>query len=68
MVLQCGTVTYASTHTSTNAENVKIASDVQISPYAEQTAWKYRIQDGQLQKRLWSLTYGHWIGEWIDIN
>lgn len=31
---------------------------------AEQTEWKYRVVDGKLQKRLWSLTYGIWLTDW----
>lgn len=31
---------------------------------AEQTEWRYRVVDGKLQKRLWSLTYGKWLTEW----
>lgn len=31
---------------------------------AEQTEWKYRVVDGKLQKRLWSITYGIWLTDW----
>ena len=33
---------------------------------AEQTKWYYRTHDGKLQKRLWSVTYGKWLTDWID--
>lgn len=58
--IQCGTVAYAGT--ITESANTTISN--QISTRAEQREWKFRIVNGQQQKRLWSVTYGHWIGEW----
>jgi len=39
-----------------------------ITPQAEETEWVYRqvIATGKYQKRLWSLTYGYWLTDWID--
>ena len=34
---------------------------------AEQTEWHYRINNGVLEKRLWSITYGRWLTDWIPI-
>lgn len=34
----------------------------------EETEWYYRIADGLFQKRLWSLTYGYWLTDWITIG
>lgn len=35
----------------------------------EETEWYYRItDDGLVQKRLWSLTYGYWLTDWITIG
>lgn len=32
----------------------------------EETKWYYRItDDGLLQMRLWSITYGYWKTDWI---
>ncbi len=31
---------------------------------AEETEWYYRVVDGKLQRRLWSITYGKWITDW----
>lgn len=49
-------------------------SDVEIiavrpgeSSRAEETAWYYRVHNGMLQTRLWSLTYGRWLTDWIDV-
>lgn len=50
-------------------------SDVEIiavkpgeSTRAEETAWFYRVHNGMLQTRLWSLTYGRWLTDWIDVG
>ena len=39
-----------------------------ITPNAEETEWIYRkiIATGKYQKRLWSITYGVWLTDWID--
>lgn len=38
-------------------------------PRWEETKWYYRItDDGLVQKRLWSLTYGYWLTDWITIG
>lgn len=34
----------------------------------EETEWYYRIADGLLQKRLWSITYGYWLTDWITVG
>lgn len=31
----------------------------------EQTVWFFRNNNGILEKRLWSLTYGRWLTDWI---
>ena len=38
--------------------------DTRITPMAEQTEWMYRVVNGDLQKRLWSITWGKWLTEW----
>lgn len=40
--------------------------DEQIEQRAEQTEWVYRYYNGKLQRRLWSITYGKWLTDWID--
>ena len=37
-----------------------------IEKRAEQTEWAYRYKNGKLQRRLWSITYGKWLTDWID--
>jgi hypothetical protein len=35
----------------------------------EETVWYYRTTDtGLFQKRLWSITYGYWLTDWITIG
>ena len=36
---------------------------------AEETQWVTRItEDGLIQARLWSITYGYWKTDWITIG
>lgn len=35
---------------------------------AEETQWVYRHWNGLLQARLWSITYGYWLTDWITIG
>ena len=39
-----------------------------VAPAAEQTVWYNRIYNGKLQKRLWSITWGEWLTDWIDVE
>ncbi len=38
------------------------------SPQAEETMWYTRQYNGKWQKRLWSITDGCWLTDWIDIE
>lgn len=38
------------------------------STRAEETIWYFRTINGIRQMRLWSLTYGKWLTDWIDIG
>lgn len=33
---------------------------------SEEVEWVYRTYQGKLQKRLWSITEGVWLTDWID--
>lgn len=35
---------------------------------AEETVWYYAAWDGNRYMRLWSLTYGKWLTDWIYIG
>lgn len=38
-----------------------------IQPRGEETRWYYRTVDGVKQMRLWSITYGRWLTDWITV-
>lgn len=42
--------------------------DAGISPLAEEFKVVYRYHDGKYQYRVWSLTYGYWVTDWIDME
>ena len=44
------------------------AEDGGIAPHTEETVWYTRVHNGVLQKRLWSITYGRWLTDWIDVG
>lgn len=39
-----------------------------VSPLADETVWKYRMNNGVLEKRLWSNTYNKWLTDWIVVE
>jgi len=41
-------------------------SDDKEHDRSEAFKWYYRTHNGVEQKRLWSLTYGYWVTDWID--
>lgn len=40
----------------------------EIQPRVEETIWYFRTVDGVKQKRLWSITYGVWLTDWITVG
>ena len=38
------------------------------STQAEETCWYFRTVNGIRQMRQWSITYGKWLTDWIDIG
>lgn len=34
---------------------------------AEETEWCFQIVDGQVQRRLWSITYNKWLTDWMPV-
>ena len=49
-----------------NVEKLAIKSDEPTR--AEETRWYFRTYQGVFQMRLWSLTYGKWLTDWIDVG
>lgn len=51
------------------ADSVLVAAgDSVVAPRAEETEWVYRIHNGYYEKRLWSITYGKWLTDWIVLG
>lgn len=38
----------------------------QIMPLIDETVWVTRNHNGRAQRRLWSITRGCWLTDWID--
>lgn len=54
---------------STEPVAVEVESDGDISTYADEIVWYYRIYKGRRQKRRWNLTQGKWVDKaWIDLG
>jgi len=50
-------------------DDIPMASIEEIAlPNAEQTEWYWRIYNGNYEKRLWSITYGKWLTDWIYVG
>lgn len=48
--------------------NVTTLSKQSISPKAEETKVYYRtLSNGQVQYRIWSVTQGKWLTDWINV-
>lgn len=45
-----------------------LASESEVMPRAEETGWYYRNNNGMIEKRLWSYTYGKWLTDWIVVG
>ncbi len=43
-------------------------NDSDIVARYEETAWQFRMNNGVLEKRLWSITYGRWLTDWMPVN
>ena len=48
-----------------NAEGVVIRNG---GSRAEETQWVFRCWNGILEMRLWSITYGYWLTDWITVG
>lgn len=54
-----------------NSDCVSISAKAPIhsdEPMAEEVVWVYAPIDGVRHKRLWSLTRGKWLTDWIPCN
>lgn len=59
--LSCATFAFVdySEHMSENVE--------ESVTRAEETRWYYREINGVWEKRLWSITYGVWLTDWMPV-
>ena len=55
-------VTVAAVYTPAQTETKEAVVD--ISPIWEQTQWFFRVNNGVLEQRLWSQTFGRWLTDW----
>ena len=69
MVLSISSAAFAAGLEAPDGSDVEIiAVEPGESTRAEETEWYYRVYDGMLQARLWSLTYGYWKTDWITLG
>jgi hypothetical protein len=68
MMASCLPLTAHAQEVETAEGTVTVTNDEGITTYAEEVAWVYRTYKGHKQKRLWSLTEGEWLTDWININ
>lgn len=69
MVLSVSSVAFADGIDSPDGSDVEIiVVEPGESTRAEETTWYFRVHNGMLQKRLWSITYRYWKTDWIDIG
>lgn len=52
----------AASSAATQVEAIRESS----STRAEETIWYYRVYNGKLQKRQWSVTESRWLTDWED--
>lgn len=50
------------------AHEILYTGDSDIVARYEETEWKIRVNNGVLEKRLWSITYGRWLTDWMPVN
>ena len=68
LALFCSIVPFAYAEEATPTTQVtETSADEPISTRAEQTEWIYRNNNGVVEKRLWSYTYGKWLTDWIPV-
>ncbi len=67
VLLLCSAVplAYAEEAAEQPAPAVTDSGEAGIMPLAEETKWYYTTINGIYYKRLWSITYGKWLTEWM---
>jgi hypothetical protein len=47
---------------------VTISASGDVEARVIQVTWYYRTYNGKEQRRLWSITEGKWLTDWLDVN
>ena len=70
LILFCTLVPFAHAEELEMLDSIPEATSVadSVSTYAEQVEWIYRNNNGVIEKRLWSYTYGKWLTDWIPCD
>lgn len=70
LILCMSTVLSVSAYADNSAPEVPVPAAVgsEIQPRAEETKWYNRIHNGNIEKRLWSITYSKWLTDWIIVG
>jgi hypothetical protein len=57
---------YAAEVTGAEISAYEPVAGIQIQD-AEETEWRYRVVNGALEKRLWSITQRIWLTDWMPV-
>ncbi len=69
VLLFCSTLPIAYADSYTECGNSVVVQDEDSKePRVEEVGWIYRNNNGVIEKRLWSYTYGRWLTDWIPTN
>lgn len=44
---------------------IQSSNESLVEPRTEEFCWYYRDNNGVLERRCWSITYGKWVTDWI---
>ena len=64
IVCSFGTVAFADGGSSATGDGTNSI----VEPRLEEMEWVYRVYNGNIDKRLWSNTYGVWRTDWIIVG
>ncbi len=54
--------------TTTPVETQITTNEEGVMPLTYEYRWYYRTYKGKEQKRLWCITTGEWVTDWIDVK
>jgi hypothetical protein len=66
--LSVSTAAFADQSIPEDGSGLAASDDFGEPTRAEETCWYFRTVNGIRQMRLWSITYGRWLTDWIDIG